>query len=361
MCLQARGSLEEAMAEYRRAIAIDPEDALGRNKLGACLYAAVCAAIQSAAGQGAGEARLDEAERLGLRTQALNRLRESLELRTRLLQEGKAVSWSLWTWQTDAALASVRDRAALAKLSDAEREPWQRLWGDVAALLAADPLEQARAHAAHREWAPAADCYARALKASLTNDGEIWFEYAAVLLLSGDRPGYAKACAHMIEKCGQAPALRAYLVARACTLAPDSVADAELPGRLAEEELTSSAGEFWSLTEQGALHYRAGRFAQAVPLFEQSLQAEAKPGRAVLNWLWLALAQRRLDKPEEARRWLDQASGWLDQYGDGMPNRAEELGLHMHNWLEAHVLRREAEALRGQRQDRDRGIVCPGR
>ena len=39
------------------------------------------------------------------------------------------------------------------------------------------------------------------------------------------------------------------------------------------------------------------------------------------------------------------ASRRLDQYGDGMPARAdEELGLHLHNWLEAHALRREAEA-----------------
>ena len=66
----------------------------------------------------------------------------------------------------------------------------------------------------------------------------------------------------------------------------------------------------------------------------------------MLNWLWLALANQRLGKTEEARRWLDKAQAWLDQYGDGMPARAEEeLGLHLHNWLEAHVLRREAEAL----------------
>jgi hypothetical protein len=66
----------------------------------------------------------------------------------------------------------------------------------------------------------------------------------------------------------------------------------------------------------------------------------------VLNWLWLALSSQRLGKTEEARRWLDKAQAWLDQYGDGMPARAEEeLGLHFHNWLEAHVLRREAEAL----------------
>jgi hypothetical protein len=62
--------------------------------------------------------------------------------------------------------------------------------------------------------------------------------------------------------------------------------------------------------------------------------------------VWLALAHQRLGKSEEARRWLSKAQAWLDQYRDGMPALAErELGLHLHNWLEAHVLRREAEAL----------------
>ena len=70
-----------------------------------------------------------------------------------------------------------------------------------------------------------------------------------------------------------------------------------------------------------------------------------RPGRAVINWLWLALANQRLGKAEEARHWLGKAQAWLDQFGDGMPARAEEeVGLHLHNWLEAHVLRREAEA-----------------
>ena len=41
-----------------------------------------------------------------------------------------------------------------------------------------------------------------------------------------------------------------------------------------------------------------------------------------------------------------QAQEWLDQFGNGMPIDAEQqFGLHFHNWLEAHVLRREAEAL----------------
>jgi hypothetical protein len=76
------------------------------------------------------------------------------------------------------------------------------------------------------------------------------------------------------------------------------------------------------------------------------LKVDHKPGREILNWLWLALGNQRLGKSEEARRWLVKAQAWLDQYRDGMPARAdEELGLHLHNWLEAHVLRREAEAL----------------
>jgi tetratricopeptide (TPR) repeat protein len=135
-------------------------------------------------------------------------------------------------------------------------------------------------------------------------------------------------------------------VARACTLASGAVADAARPDRLAEAELRTNAQQFWSLTEQGALAYRAGRYQDAVTHFEQSLKADATPGRAVVNWVWLALAHQRLGQSEEARRWLSKAQAWLDQFTDGMPARAEaEFGLHFHNWLEAHVLRREAEAL----------------
>src|SRR5437588_8986074 len=95
------------------------------------------------------------------------------------------------------------------------------------------------------------------------------------------------------------------------TLAPHAVADMSLPGRLAGNELQGSR-EFWSLTEQGALAYRAGRFEESVPLFEQSLEANSQPGAAVVNWLWLALADQRLGKTDEARRWLNKAQTWLD-------------------------------------------------
>ncbi len=361
--LRDRGRLAEAIDQLQQAARLEGDKpATVSYWLVLSRYQAAGAYVQAAAGQRAEDSRRGEAERAGMRRQALVWLRANLELTTKLRNDGKVLNLSLSTWLSDPALASVRDLAALAKLPDVEREPWQRLWTDLAASIAADPLEQAQEHAARGQWDRAVDSYARSFTRDPTESGHFWFEYAALLLLSGDRPAYVRTCARMIEHHGKAGDPRSYHVARTCTLAPDAVADASLPGRLAEKELKDFAREFWSLTEQGALAYRAGRFQQAVPFFEQSLQADPRPGRAVLNWLWLALAKQRLGKAEEARRWLNKAQAWLDQYRDGMPARAEEeFGLHLHNWLEAHVLRREAEALiqseapRNGAENRERG------
>ncbi len=182
------------------------------------------------------------------------------------------------------------------------------------------------------------------------DDSHFWFEYAALKLLTGDRAGYRKACYHMVQRCGQTRPWRTYLVARACTLAEGDPSQVTRAGQLAEGELTKQAGASWSLTERGALAYRAGRSTEAALRFRQSLEVDGRPSRAVLNWLWLALAEQRLGKKEAARRWLEAASRWLDQPSAGMPARAEKPpDLHLHNWLEAHVLRREAaELLRSQ-------------
>jgi serine/threonine-protein kinase len=211
-------------------------------------------------------------------------------------------------------------------------------------------IEKGRFHVGRREWQQAIACYARAQKLFPREDSLVWFEYAAVLLLSGDEAGYRKTCADLVQRCGKTPEpLRAYLVARACTLAPGAAADAARAGRLAQPMLKTDSTGAWSLTQQAALEHRAGRLAQALPLLEQSLKAtNSKRGNAVLNWLWLALTYQGLGKNREAKSWLEMATRWLDRFREGMPARAEqELNLHLHNWLEAHVLRREAEALLG--------------
>jgi serine/threonine-protein kinase len=317
-------------------------------------YNAACAAALAGWGAGEDAGKLNETRRTRLRGQALKWLVADRDAWTRRLDSGNPLDQSLAArtllhWQQDRDLASVRDEKALSGLPGPERAGWRELWVSVEASLASSPTEllrRGRAHAARREWSKAADCYSRARNLETSDDGDVSFEHAAVLLLSGNHKGYRQVCDGMIQRFGTTPSLRGYHVARACTLAAGSVKESARPGQLAEKELKASAHEFWSLTEQAALHYRAGRFEEAVDRLHDSLRAEGRPGAAVLAWLWLALSHQRLGESEEARRWLDRAVKWLEPLAKGMPDRAEQtLWLHLHNWLEAHVLRREAETL----------------
>jgi serine/threonine-protein kinase len=199
----------------------------------------------------------------------------------------------------------------------------------------------ARALAAKGEWHAAAEEYALAMNHKLTLDSEVCFEYAAVQLLAANRDEYRKTCKHMLApRTGQA--MRRYLVARTCTLGPCMPDDLSRAASLSSEELRQNGSAFWSLTEQGALCYRSGQFTNAVPLFERSIAADDRPGAAVLNWLWLAMAHDKLGHTEESKRWLKKATSWLDSVGPGTRANSPTVSLHLHNFLEAYVLRNEA-------------------
>ena len=66
-----------------------------------------------------------------------------------------------------------------------------------------------------------------------------------------------------------------------------------------------------------------------------------------LVWLVLAVTHQRLGQPEEAQQWLDKALRWRDaivRRGDKAAS-APPPGLLLSNWLECHVLLREAKTL----------------
>jgi serine/threonine protein kinase/Flp pilus assembly protein TadD len=91
------------------------------------------------AGRGAGEdaAQLTDAERAGYRKQALDWLRADLEARRGLLdKEPGKVAEKMRGWLGYFGFHGVRGPDALAKLPEAERQDWQKLWADVAATLA---------------------------------------------------------------------------------------------------------------------------------------------------------------------------------------------------------------------------------
>jgi tetratricopeptide (TPR) repeat protein len=102
-------------------------------------YNAACAAALAGRGRGEDAGGLGQPERARLRGQALDWLRADLEAwRRRLGKEpGKArpiVLKQMRHWLHDADLAAVRGPEALARLPEAERAGWQKLWEGVAAL-----------------------------------------------------------------------------------------------------------------------------------------------------------------------------------------------------------------------------------
>jgi serine/threonine-protein kinase len=104
-------------------------------------YSAACVAALAGCGQGNDAAQLDDRERTHLRHQALKWLRADLTAWTKELAKDThearaAVQQKLKDWQTDADFAGMRGPEALAMLPEAERQPWQTLWSDVADTLA---------------------------------------------------------------------------------------------------------------------------------------------------------------------------------------------------------------------------------
>jgi serine/threonine-protein kinase len=102
-------------------------------------YNAACAAALAGCGQGRDAGTLDEKERARLRQQALDWLQSDLAVWSQVLDKGPqqarpVARRTLAHWQTDADLAGLRDKPALANLPQAEREAWQKLWQDVEAL-----------------------------------------------------------------------------------------------------------------------------------------------------------------------------------------------------------------------------------
>jgi tetratricopeptide (TPR) repeat protein len=205
-------------------------------------------------------------------------------------------------------------------------------------------VRRGRLQAASAQWRPAAADYARAAMPPGSEKGYVDFEQACLFLLTGDEAGYRRTCARLLELYGGEQKPRGFLVARACILAPGSVDNltrAEAAGAL---ELKGNQ-RYWALTASAGLHYRAGRYPQAAELLHQCLKDNPTWDGKVLDWLWLALTYHQMGKEGDARQWLDKATRWLDQSPTRIPEQSRGIALHLHDWLEAQVLRREAESL----------------
>ncbi len=130
-----------AVRFYEAAFASPPESAA--RHLTDFRYEAACAAAVAGCGQGKDADKLGDKNKARLRDQALGWMRAELEAVARPSDTGAEPASSaararklLNLWLVDPHLAGVRGPEALAKLPEAEREPWRKFWADAAVVLA---------------------------------------------------------------------------------------------------------------------------------------------------------------------------------------------------------------------------------
>jgi serine/threonine protein kinase/Flp pilus assembly protein TadD len=124
---------------YGAAFAAEPklaEDLKSQHRYDAARVAAL-----AGCGQGADAKSLDEMERAGLRRQAQDWLRADLAAWSKQLDETGPIAaplarQTMQYWSAEPDFAGVRGADALTKLPEAERQDWQKLWGEVADTLA---------------------------------------------------------------------------------------------------------------------------------------------------------------------------------------------------------------------------------
>jgi hypothetical protein len=125
---------------YERAFVEEPKLSEGTGQFHR--FRAACTAALAGCGQGedSGAPALDDGDCRRLRQQALDWLRADLArhakaLKSRDPKDRQPVLTQLRHWLVDPDLAGVCHEEALAKLPEAEQEPWRKLWADVAELL----------------------------------------------------------------------------------------------------------------------------------------------------------------------------------------------------------------------------------
>jgi tetratricopeptide (TPR) repeat protein len=241
----------------------------------------------------------------------------------------------LWNNRGEAYLTIHLDQAIADFAKAIELDPkFKDAWHD-----------RSGAHAVLGKWQRAAAEFAQATE-RFPGDLELWCAYACTLLLAGDAEGYRRVCAEVLHANAQATDPQTgYVLARMVSLAPGT-ADRAQAVAWAQKAVAANPRRAWYLHTMGVAHYRAGQFDQAVRRLEQSQQDDPAWQGHIIDWLLLAMAHQRLERPVDARAWLDRARQWKDQAKKDLAKGAPYWPVD--GWcdrLEIELLDREAEQL----------------
>jgi tetratricopeptide (TPR) repeat protein len=177
-------------------------------------------------------------------------------------------------------------------------------------------------------------------------------QYALALYRSGDREGWQRFCADLVEKNADSdrPAVLD-AVLRSCLLGPDALKDEGRLLPLAERLAKAARGNYLARLTLGAALYRAGMPDRAVEELEAAHKlAGANAPNAPEHLLFLALARKAQDQDREAREALARASGIIHMLTTTPETPLLFQRPPWHALERYELLRQEAEAALGEKK-----------
>jgi len=233
------------------------------------------------------------------------------------------------------------------------RKDWARAIDDFSKAIELEPQAwpvwhfRALAYGEQEQWAKAAADFAKCIElgSSLGSQSAGW--HALSLAAEGDAAGHRKACAELLEKFNKTPDPdKANDVAWFCVRFPDAVDDPARPLQLAEMAVAKNPKSHPWLNTLGAALYRAKRFEDSIKKLDEAIEAHGQGGTAA-DWLFLAMAHHGLGHADDAKKWLSKAQLWIDKAAQEKPKETV-LRAITPSWagrLELKLIRAEAEAL----------------
>jgi len=214
-------------------------------------------------------------------------------------------------------------------------------------LLVRLALEQAQSHARQGQWREAAAAMTRAVELDPANHFH-YHQLAPLLVASGDLAGYRKYRQQIVARfCDTKNPTTAERMAKACLILPDAEMDfafiQQMVGVAMSADPNSSLFQY-SQFGSGLAAYRQGDYASALEHLQPLLtKPPPDPNLGAAAWLVMAMARHGLNQPDEARAALAQG---LEITRTRLPKLEDgDIGGSWNDWIIAHTLLREAQAL----------------
>lgn len=263
--------------------------------------------------------------------------------------------------KTNPADLSALDRLAQAHVKLGQ---WDKAEADYSKAIDLDPLvakrrfERAQARAERGRWTAVAEDLTKAIE--LGDDHEdLWYQLALAQLAVNDETAYRDTCAQMIKRFNTTDKARvANQVAWTCLLSEQSgIASAQII-EWAQSAVKGDPTNYYYLNTLGVALYRAKRFDAAIAQLEEAMKKYSDPkipdptqspsgDGTFWDWVFLAMAHHRNNKPDEARKWLNRAIQWNEQHASAS-TAGSVSSSEPHLWnerLEFRLLLQEAKSV----------------